>query len=144
MKATTFLKSGIGLIYTTVLMAAVYFGIIWLTQYIVNLSWTGALIFWIVGAPIVIGLSQAIASLAAIPTAYLMKGAKWMGWLLVVPVLYFMISYGAILWHVASSVGGLLVWLLMISWFGETAWLFIAYLYIAIGSAYEEQSLATA
>lgn len=147
MKASTFLKSGVGLVYTTILIAALYMGIIWLTRFVVNFTWTGALLFWGIGLPIVVGLFQFIATFSAIPVVHLMKGAKWLSWLLVLPALFFVYSLGAFLWKIASSVGGVLIWLLMISWFAETAYLFVSYLYIAIGSAYEKvdttEALAT-
>lgn len=137
MKALTFFKSGVGLIYTTILFWLLYFVFIWVSRYILLLNWTGAILFWIIGLPIAIGLFQAISTVAAIPAVYLMKGAKWIGWILVLPCIYFMFSWGYFLWNVASAIGGLLVWLLSISWFLETAWLFVAYLMVAIGSCYE-------
>ncbi len=137
MKVSTVLKSGIGLIYTTILIWAVYLGVIWLTQFIIKLSWTGAILFWLIGTPITIGLFQAFASLAAIPVIYLMKGSKWICWLLLLPTLYFLFSFGWFLWTLGSAIGGALIWLLLVSWFCETAWLFVAYFTAAIGSAYE-------
>lgn len=137
MKISTFIKTGIGLVYTTILMAITLYGVSWATQFLIKLTWVGAILFWLIGVPIVIGLFQAIAALAAIPAVYLLKGAKWLGWLLVLPMLFFIYTFGAFLWKIASSIGGVLTWLLMISWFCETAWLFVAYLQIAIGSAYD-------
>ena len=75
----------------------------------------------------------------AMPTVYLMKGSKWLSWLLLLPVVYFIFSFGRFLWLIAANVGGALIWLLMISWFAEIAWVFVAYLMVSIGSAYEEQ-----
>ena len=131
------IKSGIGLIYTTLLTAAFYFGMVWLTQYVIKLTWFGAFLYWIIGIPIIIGIYQFIATLAAIPTAYLLKGARWMCWLLLLPTLYFFLNFGYFLWKIASGIGGVLIWLLMISWFFENAWLFFAYFNTAIGSAYD-------
>lgn len=78
MKVSTCFKSGIGLVYTSIILAAIYFGAVWLTQYVVLLNWTGAILFWLFGLPIVIGLFQAVASALAFPAVYLLKGAKWM------------------------------------------------------------------
>lgn len=139
MKILTILKSGVGLVYTTILIAAVWFGAIWLTQFVIKLSWTGAIIFWLIGLPIMIGLFQFLATLMAMPTVYLIKGSKWLSWLLLLPVVYFIFSFGRFLWLIAANVGGALIWLLMISWFAEIAWVFVAYLMVSIGSAYEEQ-----
>lgn len=139
MKALTCFKSGIGLIYTSIILAALYFGVVWLTQYVVLLNWTGAILFWLFGLPIVIGLFQAVASVLAFPVVYLLKGAKWMCWLLLLPMLYFSYSFGHFLWMIASAAEGILVWLLAISWFMEIGWLFVAYFMIAMGSAYEEE-----
>lgn len=138
MKLSTCIKSGLGLIYTTVLLGAAYCGIVWATQYIIRLNWTGAILFWLIGIPILIGLFQFISVLAAIPSVYLLKGSKWLSWLLALPTIFFMFGLGSFFWRIASSIGGLLIWLVMISWFFETAWLFVAYFMSAIGSAYEE------
>lgn len=139
MKLSTILKSGLGLIYTTALIAAVYMGVIWLTQFIIKLNLTGAILYWLIGIPIIVGLFQFIASIVAIPAIYLLKGSKWMSWLLVLPTLFFVYSYGSFLWNLASAIGGVLVWLLLISWFLETIWLFVAYLMVAMGSAFETE-----
>lgn len=138
MKVSTILKSGLGLIYTTIVLTLVYFGVVWITSYIIKFSWTGAILFWLIGIPVIIGLFQAIASIMAIPICYLLKGAKGLAWILLLPTLLFLWSYGHFLWMLASGIGGILVWLLLISWFCETVWLLIAYFMIAIGSAYED------
>lgn len=137
MKLSTILKSAVGLIYTTIFLIVVEFGAVWLTQFIIRLDWTGAIIFWLIVIPIAIGLFQFIATIAGIPVVYLFKGSKWISWLMLLPTLYVLYSYGAFLWNLASAIGGVLAWLILISWFFETAWLFVSYCYIAIGSAYE-------
>lgn len=140
MKVSVILKSVVGLVYTTVILAAIYFCVIWLTKFVIPLSWTGAIVFWVVGLPIAIGLFQFLATMAAIPAVFLMKGSKWLSWLLLLPALFFLFSFGRFLWIVASGVGGALIWLLLISWFCEIAWLFTAYAIAAIGSAYDSKS----
>lgn len=137
MKVSTILKSGLGLIYTTVILAVVYMGIVWLTQYIVNFTWTGAILFWLIGLPIAIGLFQVIATIMAMPIGFLLRGTKWFVWILLLPTTFFLWSFGRFLWIAASEIGGILVWLLLISWFFETAWMLISYFMIAIGAAYE-------
>lgn len=139
MRFSTILKSGLGLIYTSIIIAAIYFVLVWVTQYIVNFTWTGAILFWLIGLPIMIGLFQAIASIAAMPVVYLMKGSKGVSWLLILPASFFLFSFGTFLWTVASSVGGILIWLLLISWFSEVVWLFVAYFMVAISSAYNSE-----
>lgn len=137
MNASIYFKSGVGLIYTTILFFVIYLGLVWLSQYLIGFTWKGAILFWAIGLPVIIGLFQAIASLAAIPTMYLLKRFKWLCWLLLLPMLYFAYRFGAFLWELASAIGGILTWLLLISWFCETVWLFVAYFIAAIGSAYE-------
>lgn len=137
MKPSVIFKSGVGLIYTTVLIAATYFGVVWLTQFVIKLNWIGALVFWLIGIPIVAGLFQFLATTAAIPTMYLMKGSKWLSWLLLLPTVFFLLSFGRFLWILASNIGGVLIWLLLISYFLETVWLFVAYVMASIGSAYD-------
>ncbi len=137
MKPSVIFKSGVGLIYTTILIAATYFGFVWLTQFVIKLNWTGALVFWFIGIPIVAGLFQFLATTAAIPTMYLMKGSKWLSWLLLLPTVFFLLSFGRFLWILASDISGVLIWLLLISYFLETAWLFVAYAMASIGSAYD-------
>lgn len=137
MKISIWLKSGLGLIYTTILLAAAYFGTVWLTKFIINFTWLGAILFWIIGLPITIGLFQFLASVAAIPSVYLLKGSKWLSWVLLLPTLFFLYCLGSFLWELASTIGGILTWLLLISWFCESAWLFVAYFMVAIGSAHD-------
>lgn len=140
MKISTVIKSAVGLIYTTILIAALYFGVVWLTQFVIKLTWIGAALFWLIGIPVIIGLFQFLASTAAIPAAYLMKGSKWLSWLLLLPALFFLFSFGRFLWILASDIGGVLIWLLLISWFCETAWMFVAYVLVSIGSAYDTEN----
>lgn len=140
MRLSIFLKSGLGLVYTTILIAVVYFGAVWLTQFLIKLTWIGAIVFWLVGIPIAIGLFQLLGSLAAIPSVYLMKGSKWLSWILLLPAIYFLFCFGRFLWILASNIGGALCWLVLITWFCETAWLFIIYALTAIGSAYDDPS----
>lgn len=137
MTTSTILKSGIGLIYTAILIWTVYIGVMWLTQFIIKLTWIGAILFWLIGIPVIIGLFQALASIAAIPVVYLMKNSKWICWLLLLPTLYFLFSFGVFLWTLGLAIGGVLIWLLLISWFCETAWIFVVYFIAAIGSAYD-------
>lgn len=140
MKPSIILKSGVGLVYTTILITGIYFGVVWLTQFVIKLTWTGALLFWLIGIPIVIGLFQFFATTAAIPAVYLMKGSKWLSWLLLLPTIFFLFSFGRFLWILASDIGGVLIWLLLISWFAETAWMFVAYAMASIGSAYDTKA----
>lgn len=140
MKPSIVLKSGIGLVYTTILITAIYFGVVWLTQFVIKLTWTGAVLFWLIGLPIIIGLFQFLATTAAIPTVYLMRGSKWLSGLLLLPAMFFLFSFGRFLWILASDIGGVLIWLLLISWFLETAWIFAVYAMASIGSAYDIES----
>lgn len=139
MKVSVLLKSGLGLVYTTVILLLVYFGAVWLTKYIVTFSWVGAILFWLIGLPIVVGLFQGLAAIIAVPIVRLMKGARWACWLLLLPTLYIVYCFGYWLWAVASEIGGVLCWLLAISWFLEIAWLFIAYFLTAMSAAYTEK-----
>lgn len=131
------LGGGAGLIYTVVLFLALNVLFVWLSQYLVSFTWIGAAVFWIFGLPIIIGIFQTIASLASLPIVYLMKETRYLSLLLIIPALYCVFSLGHFLWILASSIGGILIWLLAITWFGETAWFFIACLILAISSAFE-------
>ncbi|MBD5267963.1 MAG: hypothetical protein HDS41_07315 [Bacteroides sp.] len=137
----TLSKSALGLIYTVLIMLAIEAGLIWLTRYLIFFNWTWgwALAFWVIGLPLIIGIFQFLATISAIPAVYLMKGSKALGWILLLPAIYFIVSWGYFLYNVASSIGGILTWLIFISWFAETAWFFGAYSFIAIGSAYEHE-----
>lgn len=134
-------KSAVGLIYTTLIMLVIEICFIWLTRYLImfNWNWWWAIAFWMIGLPLIIGIFQVLATISAIPTAYLMKGCKAFGWILLLPSLYFTGSWGYFLYNIASSLGGILTWLLVISWFFETAWFVGSYSFIAIGSAYENE-----
>ena len=141
MNIKSILKGCAGLIYTVILFLVLYFALIWVTRCILRLSWSGPVILWLLGFPIAIAIFQALATLAGVPIAYLMKGTRHFSWILVAPALYFIFSFGSVLWVCASTVGGVFIWLLAIAWFSETAYFFYAYLIIAIGAAFEESDV---
>ena len=134
-----FLKSIAGLIYTSIVLFLLEFGIVYGAALIlrINWSWIGAILFWMFAMPVIIWLFQTLASVIAIPCAALMKRTKYLSLLILIPTIYFLFSFGKIMWLTASGIGGVLIWLICISVFLEFAWLFCVYAYVSIGSAFE-------